>query len=155
MRNQFHKIGLIFITLFLVNLIIGCGGSNSNHKVDKNTPNTGSNNGENGNIKQEKDTTVGLAEEEILTVIRANLNQIRLCYEQLLDRSPSAAGKLSVDFVIGANGRVAKIEIAPGATITDSTMQRCVTEKIQRWDFPKPRGPISVDVKYPFVFDPL
>lgn len=43
-----------------------------------------------------------------MAVIRANLNQIRHCYEQLLQRSPNAAGKIAVNFQIGLGGRATR-----------------------------------------------
>ena len=95
----------------------------------------------------------GLTRQEILAVIRSNLNQIRHCYEQLLQRSPRSSGKLVVDFTIGSGGRVAAI--SAGGGISDSIMRGCVTGRIKRWKFPEPRGASSVNVKYPFVFTPL
>ncbi len=95
----------------------------------------------------------GLTRQEILAVIRSNLNQIRHCYEQLLQRSPRSSGKLVVNFTIGASGRVKSI--SAGGGISDSIMRGCVTGRIKRWKFPAPRGANSVNVKYPFVFTPL
>jgi outer membrane biosynthesis protein TonB len=95
----------------------------------------------------------GLTNQEISAVIRANLNQIRHCYEQLLQRSPSAQGKLTTGFVIGTDGSVTSSEIKAG-TLADSVMQGCVTSRIARWKFPKPRGGQPVTVTYPFVFTP-
>jgi hypothetical protein len=96
----------------------------------------------------------GLTRNEIMAVIRANLNQIRACYEQLLQRSPSASGKLKVRWVINASGRVSAVNKA-GGTIDDSLFTGCVTGKIERWKFPAPRGASSVEVNYPFGFTPL
>jgi outer membrane biosynthesis protein TonB len=96
----------------------------------------------------------GLTRQEIMAVIRTNLNQIRHCYEQLLQRSPKVSGRLKVKFAIGADGRVTSTSIADG-DISDSIMRGCVTGKVQRWAFPKPRGASSVNVQYPFVFTPL
>ena len=98
--------------------------------------------------------TGGLTSQEIMAVIRANLNQIRHCYEQLLQRSPNAAGKMSVMFVVGLGGRVQAVSVTD-SSISDSMMRGCVTGKIQRWAFPKPRGGQPVTVNYPFVFNPL
>jgi len=95
----------------------------------------------------------GLSRQEILAVIRSNLNQIRHCYELLLQRSPRSSGKLVVDFTIGSGGRVGAI--SAGGGISDSIMRGCVTGRIKRWKFPEPRGASSVKVKYPFVFTPL
>ncbi len=96
----------------------------------------------------------GLTSQEIMAVIRANLNQIRHCYEQLLQRSPNSAGKMSTLFIIGTNGRVTSVSVTD-SSISDSQMRGCVTGKIQRWGFPKPRGGSPVTVNYPFVFNPL
>jgi outer membrane biosynthesis protein TonB len=96
----------------------------------------------------------GLTAQEIMAVIRANLNQIRHCYEQLLQRSPSASGKMSVMFVINTSGRIQTVNVTD-SSISDSVMRGCVTGKIQRWAFPKPRGGQPVTVNYPFVFNPL
>ncbi len=96
----------------------------------------------------------GLTTQEVQAVIRANLNQIRHCYEQLLQRSPNANGKIKVNFIIGADGRVTKSDINSD-TIGDAVMAGCVTGKIVRWKFPTPRGGQNVNVNYPFVFNPL
>jgi TonB family protein len=98
--------------------------------------------------------TEGLTENEVMMVIRANFNQIRHCYEQLLQRSPSASGKIAVNFTVGLSGSVSSVSVAE-ATLNDSVMRGCVTGHIQRWDFPKPRGGQPVTVNYPFVFNPL
>jgi hypothetical protein len=96
----------------------------------------------------------GLTSQEILQVIRNNLNQIRHCYEQLLQRSPNSTGKVGVKFVIGLNGRVQSVNVTE-ATISDSRMRGCITGAIARWPFPKPRGGQPVTVNYPFVFTPI
>jgi outer membrane biosynthesis protein TonB len=96
----------------------------------------------------------GLTAQEVAAVIRANLNQIRHCYEQLLQRSPNAAGKIKVNFNVVASGRVGSVAIVE-SSIRDSIMKGCVTGKVRRWKFPKPRGGLAVDVNYPFVFNPL
>jgi len=96
----------------------------------------------------------GLTTQEVQAVIRANLNQIRHCYEQLLQRSPNANGKIKVNFIIGADGRVTSSNIGSD-TVGDAVMAGCVTGKIVRWKFPTPRGGQNVNVNYPFVFNPL
>jgi hypothetical protein len=96
----------------------------------------------------------GLTSQEVSAVIRANLNQIRHCYEQLLQRSPSASGKIKVRFTIDPSGRVSSTGIE-SSTISDSVMTGCVTGKVVRWKFPEPRGGQAVTVTYPFVFNPL
>ena len=96
----------------------------------------------------------GLTSQEVQAVIRANLNQIRHCYEQLLQRAPNSTGKIKANFTVGTNGRVTSTGIE-SSTISDAVMQGCVADKIRRWAFPKPRGNMPVTVTYPFVFNPV
>jgi pSer/pThr/pTyr-binding forkhead associated (FHA) protein/outer membrane biosynthesis protein TonB len=96
----------------------------------------------------------GLTNQEVQAVIRANLNQIRHCYETLLQRSPNANGKIKVNFTISASGSVSATSINSD-TIGDTNMAGCVTGKIVRWKFPTPRGGQQVQVTYPFVFNPM
>ena len=93
----------------------------------------------------------GLAESEVFTVIRANLVQIRHCYENLLARRSNSEGNLKTTFVIDLSGRVAAASVSSG-TISDPIMRGCVTGRIKRWRFPKPRSSQVVRVRYPFVF---
>ncbi len=98
----------------------------------------------------------GLTPQEIMVVIRANLNQIRNCYEKLLKRQPNAAGKIAVNFVVAkGTGKVKKGVAITTATISDKEMQACVTATISNWRFPKPRQNQDVTINYPFVFNPL
>ncbi len=96
----------------------------------------------------------GLTNQEVQAVIRANLNQIRHCYETLLQRSPNANGKIKVNFTISASGSVSATSINSD-TVNDANMAGCVTGKIVRWKFPTPRGGQQVQVTYPFVFNPM
>ncbi len=96
----------------------------------------------------------GLTEQEVMQVIRTHLNEIRHCYERLLQREPKASGKITASFVIAANGLVNSANIN-NSSISDSQMQGCVTGAIRKWKFPQPRGGEPVSIKYPFVFNPL
>ncbi len=96
----------------------------------------------------------GLPPDAIMQVIRSHLNEIRHCYEQLLQRTPKAQGKMTVRFIIGGDGRVQTVSVLDNQ-IPDVVFRGCVTGKIQRWPFPKPRAGSPVTVTYPFVFNPL
>jgi outer membrane biosynthesis protein TonB/pSer/pThr/pTyr-binding forkhead associated (FHA) protein len=96
----------------------------------------------------------GLTAQEVMAVIRQHLNEIRHCYEQLLQRSPNASGKVTTSFVVGLDGSVTSVSVAD-STISDSVMRGCITGRMRRWDFPRPRGGQPVTVSYPFVFNPL
>ena len=96
----------------------------------------------------------GLTAGEISSVIRKNLNQIRHCYEQYLQRSPGKSGKVSVKFLINKGGRTSSVSIRR-SNISDRSFRSCITSRIKTWKFPRPRGGSNVTVNYPFVFNPL
>ena len=96
----------------------------------------------------------GLTQQEIMGVIRAELNQIRHCYEKLLQRSPNASGKVKVRFKVGTNGRVLSANVV-SSSISDGTLKGCVIGVVRRWKFPPPRGGSAVTVNYPFTFNPI
>jgi outer membrane biosynthesis protein TonB len=61
---------------------------------------------------------------------------------------------MGTSFTIDTSGRVSSVSVSQD-TINDAVMRGCVTDKMRRWAFPKPRGGQSVSVNYPFVFNPL
>ena len=97
----------------------------------------------------------GLSPEEVQAVIKKNFAQIRHCYNKLLQSNPGASGTVKTLIVIGVDGRVASASATKDSTITAASMRACVIKQIQRLKFPKPRGGQTVEVKYPFNFDPL
>lgn len=97
----------------------------------------------------EATTTGGLSRELVQRTIRRNLNQVRFCYEQGLQRRPDLEGRVSVRFMIGADGRVASASIADSSGTLDSVGQ-CAADSVRRWTFASSDGPTLVT--YPFVF---
>jgi outer membrane biosynthesis protein TonB len=101
---------------------------------------------------QDPVSQVSLTMEEVYAVIRQNLNQLRHCYEQTLQRSPHAAGTIKVRFAIVNGGRVSGQTVIHDS-LGDVKMNACVLEKIARWKFPEPRAG-ALNVSYPFNFNP-
>ncbi|MBP6218886.1 MAG: TonB family protein [Oligoflexales bacterium] len=95
-----------------------------------------------------------LSEGEILGSIRVHLNEVRFCYEGLLQRKPGANGKVKMRFVINSTGRVSSVN-TESSTIQDNEMKNCLAGAIRKWQFPAPRGGGEVTVNYPFTFSPL
>lgn len=93
----------------------------------------------------------GLSQGEISGVIRNHHNAIRHCYEKVLQKQPSATGKVRIKFVIGANGGVISTATEQD-TIRSSELNSCIIAKIRTWRFPKPSGGQKVTVTYPWVF---
>ncbi len=96
----------------------------------------------------------GLTAGEIFSVIRKNLNQIRHCYEQYLQRAPGKSGKVAVKFSINRSGRTSSVSVRR-SNISDRSFRSCITSRIKTWKFPRPRNASNVTVNYPFVFNPL
>jgi TonB family protein len=84
--------------------------------------------------------------------IRRRMGAVRACYERELKRNPQLGGKVVVRFVIGANGAVTEAEIESN-TMQDDAVGECIVANIKRFRFPPPEGG-SVEVSYPFVFQP-
>jgi TonB family protein len=92
-----------------------------------------------------------LDKELVRRVIHAHRNEIKYCYERELVRSPGLFGKVTINFVIDANGRVQTSKVKE-TTLNNPTVERCVLDKARLWTFPKPKGGGIVVVTYPFIF---
>lgn len=95
----------------------------------------------------------GLDREVIRRVILSHRAQIRYCYEKELAQQPGLAGKLLVEFVIGADGRVTTARAAEDS-MDNAAVGRCIVSRVKGWTFPKPKGGGVVVVTYPFLFKP-
>ncbi|MFV8749774.1 AgmX/PglI C-terminal domain-containing protein [Nannocystaceae bacterium ST9] len=74
------------------------------------------------------------------------------CYERALVRDPDAKGRLSVRFVIEANGCVGEIEVVDDE-FTDPSVGRCVIAVGKKhWRWPPRLGGDAITVIYPFAF---
>ena len=94
------------------------------------------------NVNVSDDITVkggGLTKQEVIDVVKAHLNEIRHCYDRLLQRSPNSRGKIMTKWQINKVGRVSSVSITK-SSISDSTMKGCVTSRIRRWKFSKSRN---------------
>ncbi len=96
----------------------------------------------------------GLTTNEVQSVVKTNLNKVRHCYEQVLAKTPKAKGKLTVDFTIAGTGKVGGSKVS-NDTVGDKGLDECVLKTVNTWTFPKPKDGKTVEVSYPFQFDPL
>ncbi len=88
-----------------------------------------------------------LDRELIRKVIHADRKSVRACWEkhhQLLRYFP----KTSVNFVIGADGRVAAIKATGDGE--NRPLTRCIGEAASKWRFPPPDGGVVI-ITYPFI----
>jgi len=93
----------------------------------------------------------GLDAGQIRTPIKRSMGQVRACYERELKKNPGLAGKISMAFTIGVDGKVRSARAAKNTT-GSMGLARCVTSRVKTWVFPTAPG--STDVEYPFSFEP-
>jgi outer membrane biosynthesis protein TonB len=91
----------------------------------------------------------GLDRDQIAAVINKNKGQIIYCYEQGLQGQPELRGRVSVQFVIGAKGRITVASVAQ-SSLRSKLVEGCMLAKMKTWQFPQPTGNVNVDVLYPF-----
>lgn len=89
--------------------------------------------------------------EEIDRGVKAQLDEVRPCYQELLDRNPEAAGRLKMRFVIGPEGKVLLARAAEKPPASLAEMVPCVQEAVLGMSFP-PGSPGITPVEYPFAF---
>ncbi len=98
---------------------------------------------------------VGSIDKELIRkVIQEHAAQIRYCYEQELQRDPKLEGKVSIRWVINADGRVqnTQVDSGPGATtLQNGGVHRCMQDRIASWEFPKPKGGGIAVITYPWI----
>lgn len=102
------------------------------------------------------DATVdeGLTKEEVAKVIHAHMSEIRFCYESAIISDPTIAGKVMIDFKINAQGKVATASRGE-SSLNSTAVPSCLVSKLKNWQFPQPRGGVTVSVSYPFIFKAL
>ncbi len=97
-----------------------------------------------------------LPREAIRRVIRANLEQVRACFERELAREATLEGRIVMSIVIGGDGSVVTA-VAASSSMTPAgeraaAVGSCLETVVRTFRFP-PTGGGSVLVHYPFIFD--
>ncbi|CAE80191.1 AgmX/PglI C-terminal domain-containing protein [Bdellovibrio bacteriovorus] len=98
----------------------------------------------------EAEVAQGLDRSAIDEVIRRNLGQVRFCYEQALQGTPSLSGRVAMGFTIGGNGLVKSASVE-SSSMANKGVEDCITMRLKTWKFPLPQGGVDVKVTYPFV----
>lgn len=92
----------------------------------------------------------GLDKDQIAAVINRNLGQVRFCYEQGLQGTPSLNGRVVAGFTIGGNGLVKTADVE-NTTLNSKVVEECLMMRLKSWKFPLPEGGVDVKVSFPFV----
>ncbi len=96
----------------------------------------------------------GLSKYVINATIAKYLSQVRRCYEAELKNSPDIQGLVEMSFEINASGKLnfAKVN---RTTLNSRPVEECISTKMMDWQFPQPKGGVTVPVKYPFMLRPV
>jgi hypothetical protein len=82
----------------------------------------------------------------------------RSCYSELLEREPTAAGKVVMSFAIvgdGEDGVVDRVELGEDTTMDDPEFALCMRESMYSTVFePPPPGTEETTVVYPITLEP-
>lgn len=84
-------------------------------------------------------------------VIKNNMRSIRYCYSRELQKDSTLSGKVSVRFIIGKDGSVAKASIKK-STLGSKAVENCIMSRFKRFKFAQPKKGGIVIVTYPIAF---
>gem|GEM_PF-355833 len=89
--------------------------------------------------------------EAVARVINSHLNEVHGCYERALLKDPGLAGKVVLEWTIGANGRVVAAK-TKSSTLRNASVESCILSNLKSWTFPAPKGGVVI-ITYPFLFN--
>jgi TonB family protein len=98
-------------------------------------------------------SSAALSKPEITKFVDRQKASILLCYKRAVQKKPGLTGDLTTEFTISPTGKVLRARVT-ASTLGDDAVSTCVTERMQRWQFPEPAGGEAVTVTYPFSFLP-
>lgn len=129
----------------------GRGGADDGSEEGRDSPSRGKSV---PRVRQAKASTTGKLDKDIIRrIVRAHINEVRYCYNKGLVKDPKLAGRVSIDFAIGATGKVTSSSV-DNNTLADANVGQCIAKAVKRWKFPKPTDGGTVTVTYPFVLEP-
>ncbi|MEI8257031.1 MAG: AgmX/PglI C-terminal domain-containing protein [Deltaproteobacteria bacterium] len=102
---------------------------------------------------EEPRVTGALGAEAVRRVAREHFAEVARCCERARAQDPRAGGRVTIEFVVGADGSVHAMHLARYDAPAESVGQ-CVGAAIGRWRFPPLAGRRDAAISYPFVFEP-
>lgn len=96
----------------------------------------------------------GLSRYAVQAAIARYLSQVRACYEEGLKARPGMTGTVRVSFEVGASGGVNYSRVQR-SSLGSGSVEKCITDRMMGWEFPRPRGGQAVRVNYPFLLRPV
>lgn len=93
----------------------------------------------------------GLLPSEIEAVLAPARQRFRECYEARLVFAPRLAGRVTLDVVVGPEGRVTEATVQE-STLRDAEVEACLVRVARGLAFPRPGGGGEVVVRAPLAF---
>ena len=102
---------------------------------------------------QDAEVDEGLTRDEVGKVIHSHMREVRGCYEASMLRQ-KVEGQVALAFTIAATGKVSRSSVAQ-SSVADAALGECLKRHLGSWQFPKPKGGVTVNITYPFIFNTL
>jgi len=87
----------------------------------------------------------------VAKVVNGHLQEVHACYERALLRDPGLAGKVVLEWTIGAGGRVVAAK-TKSSSLKNPSVEACILRNLKKWRFPSPKGGVVI-ITYPFLFN--
>jgi hypothetical protein len=87
-------------------------------------------------------------------VLEAMQGDLLACYKKRVAVNPKAHGFITVDILIGPDGRVRTVDTTGGAILGDTTMG-CIVDRIKKAAFAPPHAGGTLRVQVPFSLRPV
>lgn len=91
----------------------------------------------------------GLSKDIVRMVVRAHQREVRKCYEETLNKRPDVTGRMTIRWVVAADGTV--IESSVDQSDVPDEIGVCVAHASRRWRFPSFGSGGVVVIRYPFL----
>ena len=83
------------------------------------------------------------------TVIEAMHEDLLACYKKRVAANPNAHGFITIDVIVGPDGRVRDVETTGGAVLGETTMS-CLVQRVKRASFDPPHNGGTLRIHVPF-----
>lgn len=103
----------------------------------------------------EEDFAGTIDREAVRRVIRAKLQEVKSCYERVLNTLPKGQrleGKVVISWQIVERGAAKQVRVK-SSTLGNSTVENCIRDRLGSWTFPEPPPGMIAEVAYPFVLN--
>lgn len=86
-------------------------------------------------------------------VLQSMQGDLLACYKKRIRTKPDAHAFMTLDILVGPEGKVRDVETQGGALLGDQTMS-CIVNRVRRGTFPPPKGGGTIRIQVPFSLRP-